>query len=109
MTNKQCAVWYMRYGSVGYELCDDEREAAGFAYELEDSGNGSVTGVQFADGRVVKRDDWQALASYEEELERSASERAANAPPPPPTRNIRDPFYGQSVSADVDDPDWLGA
>lgn len=108
MTNEQCAVWYMHYGSARVVLFANEREAAGFAYELADSGSGAVTGVQFADGRLVKRDDWQALDDYEDEVLRSASARAANAPPPPPTRKVRDPFDGQSVSVDADDPAWLG-
>jgi hypothetical protein len=104
----ECAVWYMRYGASSYELCDDEAEAVSYAYGLESAEEGYVSGLQFADGRLIKRDDWQALDDYEKE--RLAAMRAAvPLSAPKPTRSIRDPFDGQTVDADVDEPSWLGA
>jgi hypothetical protein len=112
MTNDQrCAVWYMRYGASSYELCEDEREAIHFAYALEDAENGVVGGVQFADGRLIEREAWQALADYREQRYREwrATEASASSASPTPTRQARDPFGGQSVSVDAGDPGWLGS
>jgi hypothetical protein len=109
--NEQCAVWYMRYGASSYELCDDEREAVRFAHALEEAEDGVTSGVQFADGRLIERDVWQALADYAEKRYREwrdavSSEHVAS---PAPTRQAQDPFDGQSVSVDAGDPDWLGS
>jgi len=108
----ECAVWYMRHYSAYYELCEDEQQAVSYAYALVDAGEGAVLGVQFADGRLVERDEWQALADYQNERYSAwrDSVRAAEAlPPPPPPRQVRDPFEGHEASVDAGDPDWLGA
>lgn len=107
----ECAVWYMRYGGANYELCDSEEDAVRYAYALAESEEGSVMGVQFADGRLVERDQWQALTDYVEQRWREwrDSESKRSAAPPPPSRRVRDPFDGQQVAADADVPDWLGA
>lgn len=103
----ECAVWYMRYGASSYALCDDEAEAVGFATALDDSAEGSVMGVQFADGRLIERDEWQALKDYQEQQD--AAMRAAPAMPSSPMRSVRDPFGGQTVDVAVNEPEWLGA
>jgi hypothetical protein len=104
----ECAVWYMRYGASSYEMCEDEPQAVHYAYALESAEEGYVSGVQFADGRLIKRDDWQALDDFEKERY-AAMRSVAPLPAPKPTRSIRDPFAEQTVDADVDEPDWLGA
>lgn len=100
-TSPQCAVWYMRYGGAAYELCDDEQSAVQFAYALADQEEGAVSGVQFADGRLVERDDWQALSDYEDERYRAWRDSVANAPvvSTPSTRRAFDPFGGNLADA----------
>lgn len=96
--------------SVDYELCADEQEAVSYAYQLAESEQGAVSGVQFADGRLIERDEWQALHDYEEERYRAWRDSANREPstPSPPTRRVRSPFGDQPVSAPADAPDWLG-
>jgi hypothetical protein len=111
MTNDQrCAVWYMRHGSAHYELCRDEQQAVRYAYNLADSEERSVSGVQFSDGRLIECGDWQALADYGTERYNAWRDAMKKDPPPPaPNRTVKSPFGGQPASADADDPGWLGS
>ncbi len=102
----KCALWYWRYHSPSYELCEDEAEAASMAVSIEDADDGSVVGVQFPDGRIVKVGDWDAYRAEEER--RSREWRSRSAVPPTPTRTIREPFTGQTLTVDTDEPPWLG-
>lgn len=102
----QCAVWFMRYGSADYELCDDETEAASYAYHLAESGDGALLGVQFADGRTIAADHWEAPGRYAEEVKRAEAQRPT--PPPPAMRKVRDPFSKQLTEVLARDPSWLG-
>jgi hypothetical protein len=102
----------MRYGSHQYELFDTEAEAARRAVGIGDSGEAAVIGIQFADGRLINRDDWQAYKdadgeAYKAMIERSREERRH---PRRVTRKIRDPFSSVEVSVYADEaPEWLGA
>jgi hypothetical protein len=108
MADYECAVWYMRYGTAYYELWISEAQAVSYAYSLADSEEGAVLGVQFADGRLIKREDWQALAEHEQERMRALYAQPST-PRPPPRRPTRDPFDGHQAHVDADDPGWLGA
>lgn len=107
----QCALWYMRYFQVYYDLCESEEEAATNAVAMQDAGSGSVLGVQFPDGRTVKREDWTAFddaqTSWDQHWD-EVTERTRNAPKVP-TRAIRDPFEGKDLTTPIDAPAWLGA
>lgn len=107
-----CAVWYWHYGSPDYELCASEEEAASFAVGLEDSGNGSVKGVQFEDGRFVERDAWGAYEARERQQDELAKRmvREAAAQPKPATRQVGLPFDpSRKIHVLADAPPWLGA
>ena len=106
--NDECAVWYWRHGCINYELCESEQAAAAWAYNLDDTEEGSVAGVQFADGRLIKRDDWQALRFYEAEQERARRVRPAVRVNPRASRMVLDPFTRERVVVDHDAPAWLG-
>lgn len=102
----ECAVWFMRHGSPDYELCDNEHDAAGFVYYMAESGSGVLSGIQFADGRIIKADDWDGPERYAEELDR---DKAARPPSPPPeTRTVHDPFSRQDAEVFTKDPSWVG-
>lgn len=101
-----CAVWYQRYGGTYYELCTDEEQAASYAFWTEERGDGSVHGIQFADGRIIARDCWKALADMEAEIERVAPRDPLT---PTPVRDAIDPFTKERAVVFADDPDWLGA
>jgi hypothetical protein len=107
---QECAVWYWQHYAPCYELFDNEREAAGFAANLENSGDGSVAGIQFSDGRTIERDRWGAYRAEQVRLtaqwERDRRERANT--PPPPTRKIRHPFDGSPMTIEAGEPAWLG-
>jgi hypothetical protein len=104
------ALWYMRYHSPGYWLCEDEEEAASMALGMEDAGNGVALGVQFPDGRTIARGDWPAYA--EAQRRQDEAERRAwaeqEAAPPRPMREIKDPFGGRALKVESDEPSWLG-
>jgi len=111
--NYTCAVWYYRYHSPRYELFETEQDAAEDAYYMTETGECSVSGVQFADGRTVSVKEWQAYADVvaAAEAEREASARAAEAPTPQPVKPARvvtDPFGGIALDIRDGDPDWLG-
>lgn len=100
-----CAVWYVRWGHTHYDLCGSEEDAAWEAYYTESRGD-HVLGVQFADGRLVKRDDWEAYQHCWEEGEQR--QESTEPTPAPPKRSVADPFKHASVSIPVDAPAWLG-
>ena len=114
------ALWYYRYGRPAYSLYETEAEAARGAIYLEDSESGAVTGVQFADGRLLSNTSgkWQVTCEWWPEADRQeklievqqreyASQRAAE--PKRPTRQIKYPFDdGVTLRVDADEPGWLG-
>lgn len=104
MPRDQVALWYRRYRQADYMLCRDEEDAAGIGAAMEDNGGAYVTGVQFADGRVIERDNWAAFTAAKDRL------IEANAEPLPPraVRTIRDPFRDDLVEIDTGEPLWLG-
>lgn len=110
MSEYECAVWFWRYQVPDYDLFETEQEAAEFAVGMEDNCNGAASGVQFRDGRLIKRDDWVALRTAEADrnaLYIAQAEARANATPPP-TRVARDPFSGTEIKVELSEPDWVG-
>jgi len=111
----ECAVWYWRYHSVYVELFASEASAISFAIGMADIGEGSVSGVQYSDGRFVERDDWSALKAEQdrqyEQWRREFEEERRNPKPAPPMRTVVPPFdaRGQTAQVDPDAPAWLGA
>jgi hypothetical protein len=104
------ALWYMRYHSPGYELFDDEAEAARAAVYMGADGHAAPAGVQFADGRVIACEDWPAYreaARDMQEAERRQYEHQVAAQPVP-ERKIRTPFGGRELNVAADEPGWLG-
>jgi hypothetical protein len=110
------ALWTIYHYSPGYELYDDEAEAAAMAVAMQEDNLGEygvVMGVQYDDGRALSREDWSA---YRAELERRRAEDAARAAaaasqprkPAPPQRAIRDPFCGYEMDILTSEPAWLG-
>lgn len=109
----RCALWYDRHMATYYIRCDTEQQAASMAYEMEDSGDASIAGVQFPDGRTIARDDWTAYQQY---VDRKVAEDAAarevrrSTPQPEPIRRVKCPFGDGIVSVwDADDAEWVGA
>lgn len=105
----ECAVWYWQHQFPNVEWFDDEQSAARFALNMEDEGNGSVRGVQYADGRFVGADAWSELdAEQQRQMEawRRGTDSAAR-----PVRVVVPPFdaRGLTVTVDADAPSWLGA
>jgi len=100
------ALWYMRSHSPGYELCVDEREAAGCAWAMQDSGSAAPLGVQFSDGRLIDADHWPLLDQVTREYHAADEHRASE--PEPPQRNICDPFGGRDLTVAESEPAWLG-
>lgn len=82
--DRQCMLWYMRYHSPGYEMCDDERQAVNLAFGMTEMETANPIGVQYSDGRFVDRDDWAALRDFEAEEECRFSERQAVEQAKPP-------------------------
>lgn len=105
-----CAVWYMRYFRPEYELCADEKEAAEYAVAVFDGGSGSILGVQFADGRTIPVNDWNFFDETMKRLdaENEARIAAQKAVVPPPAREALDPFNGEPLKIELDEPAWLG-
>lgn len=104
------ALWYMRHLSMCYDLFDDEDRAAGVGNAMEDDGGAWVAGVQFPDGRLIARDDWEALAAASRRADEAyeARREAEKSRPEPPMREIRAPFDGGLIRVGEDEPQWLG-
>lgn len=104
------ALWFWRHYSITYDIYDNERAAADAAVYLEEYESGVPIGIQFSDGRTVRVEDWpeyaEADARREARIEADRTKRAVA--PPRPARRVLDPFEGQSVVVDGDDPSWLG-
>lgn len=104
------ALWYLRYGNADYDLHDSEREAADSAVYMEDDCQGIALGIQFPDGRTIARDSWPEFAAAggrrNEAYEQSRARQAAAEPRP--VRKASDPFSGQPVEIEADEPAWLG-
>lgn len=104
---QECAVWYDGRGGIDYDLCDDETEAASVAAGLYESDDApTILGVQFADGRLVKADQWEAFTQAKKA--QAAMWAEAYARPRPAMRTVRDPFTGEAVDVEADEPGWLG-
>ena len=103
-----CALWYSSYHSPYYEICDDEREAAGRAWGIADSGTGAVLGVQFPDGRLIEADAWPLLEQVTREYEEAGRGERQRPRGQPPQRKIRDPFRHWELSVDASEPGWVG-
>ena len=110
------ALWTIYRYSPGYELYDDEAEAAAAAVAMQEDNLGEygvAMGVQYDDGRALSCENWPA---YEAERQRRKARDAARAAayasqprtPPPPQRVIKDPFCGYEMDIDVAEPGWLG-
>lgn len=104
-----CVVWYVRYGTDLYEVFDDEESAAFWSVTTSDSGEASIYGVQFRDGRLIQIEDWAAFDAefrrrLDDERKRSSLAPAARRP----TRTGLNPFNGRSVEVDAEEPDWVG-
>jgi hypothetical protein len=101
----QCALWFVTWGSAQVEVFDSEEDAAHRAAHLADSGNSSILGAQFPDGRTIRAEDWHAF----DEAFDALMAAPASTEPPRPTREIGDPFLkGRTVAVDVDMPGWVG-
>ena len=106
-----CALWYARYHSPDYALCDSEEDAARMGVAMMENGGCAVIGVQFSDGRTIPVDDWPAWDAAEEwrnAAEKEEAERRAREPKPV-MRKIRDPFRGWPLEVEPTEPEWLGA
>ena len=91
------------------EVCDSEEMAASFAALVEENGESTVAGAQFADGRTVPVEQWAALREAQERRRAARKARVeAEAANPPPVREIKAPFGMGTVEVDLDGPDWLG-
>lgn len=102
------AVWYIDdRGQIDYELAETEEEAAKHAAWAD--GDGTVLGLQRADGSIVPAAEWRAFAEAKRRMREREQERRDNPPPPVPTRRAKDPFMGRSIDIETAEPDWLGA
>jgi len=108
MSTGTVALWYSRYMSSDYELCDSEDAAAGLGVGMEDSGGAVVLGVQFADGRTIERDSWPAFAAAQERFRQAEGEARDKPRPVVPEREVLDPFRGRSLKIRASEPQWLG-
>ena len=110
MTNAEvytCAVWFIDdFGRTDYELFESSEVAArsAVAYEY----NGTVLGLQNADGSTVAADDWPEFADEMRRWRDAEQGRHENQPPPPRTRPARDPFRGNNVEIEEAEPGRLG-
>lgn len=107
----QVALWFWRYYTPDFDLFDSEEEAAVAGVYMEDSGNASVAGIQFPDGRTIARNEWPAWSTATDQM--LQAEREANAKratePPRPTRKVRAPFSdGRVIEIDASEPPWVG-
>jgi hypothetical protein len=104
-----CALWYTRHHAPGFELCDSEEDAARRGIWMEEHGEAVVLGVQFTDGHAVARGDWAAWQDAQRRLTQEYEARLeAQVREPRETREIRDPFVGQSLVTNAFTPAWLG-
>jgi hypothetical protein len=108
MSTDSVALWYVRYHSPGYVLCDSEEEAAELGVGMEDSGGASVLGVQFSDGRTVERDSWPAFAAAQERSWQAEREARDKPRPAVQEREALDPFGGRMLRIRASEPSWLG-
>lgn len=109
MADERVAVWMDHWHSPQVEVCDSEEKAANFAVGVEDNGELTVVGIQFADGRTVPVEQWAAFREARER--RRALWKAhveAEAANPPRVREVVAPFGLGTVEVDPDEPDWLG-
>ena len=112
--SQKCAVWYHRYGSIYVELHDDEQSAARWAVDLAESEEGAVRGVQYADGRFVDRESWDAHKQEEQrrwdQLSEEMAEEWRNPPPRPAKRPVQTPWdTTKTVEILASSPPWVGA
>lgn len=110
VTEYTVALWYLRYGSPDCDLCETEWEAASMAISLQDSGEASVSGVQFADGRLVAIRDWRLYhdVARRRHAEEKAEREEQASRPPVPVREALDPFERRPVRIEASEPAWLG-
>lgn len=106
--DRRCVVWWVHYGSAWFRLATDEDDAVRIAYGVTNSDEGSLLGVQYADGRAVKDDQWEAYQRYQDE-----QDSAPRPEPAPVARVVGCPFgdghYGKvEIRADEDLPEWIG-
>jgi hypothetical protein len=102
-----CAVWYIDdYGQIRYDLDIDEESAARMAVAYD--GDGTVLGLQWADGRTIPAGEWRAFAEARRRLRQLEQDRRDNPQPPVPTRRTNDPFRGRPIDIEVTEPGWLG-
>jgi hypothetical protein len=106
----ECALWYWYHGSIQYELCDDEEEAARSAVWMTNDESGSPAGVQRSDGTYTPREEWEAYKIEDQRQWDSMMKRVREdqANPKPATRTIYPPFSDQRVTVLADAPGWLG-
>lgn len=105
----EVAVWYMSRGVAHVEVCPDEHEAVLYAMDLEERDDGAVSGVQYADGSLVKSQDWKAYNERRREEAGETLEQVRKEQKPEPIRHVRDPFTERDVVVLADRaPDWLG-
>ena len=103
----EVALWYRRYRETDYSIWGSEEEAAGIGAAMEDDGDGVVKGVQFQDGRLIRAEDWDALARARKRRDQAWEERDAKREPRP-KRKITAPFGGGIIEIDAREPAWLG-
>lgn len=106
----QVAVWTARYGTPDYYLFDNETSAADYAAVVADSGDASVLGAQFSDGRVIPVEQWEAYDEAEARLYASYRRREAEAAAAPKraVRSVRSPFGLGQIEIEASEPEWLG-
>jgi hypothetical protein len=105
------ALWTVKYGAPDYYLFESEAEAAGYAAYLTEwvEEGRNPLGIQFADSRALPLKSWPAFADEQERREAERKAKAALPPEPqPPMRTVRDPFGGQALEIEADEPAWLG-
>lgn len=110
-----CALWTVSHGRAHYQCEYTERQAARTAVAIDEDGDASVLGVQFADGRVLKKAEWP---EYEAEVQRILARvreevaRAAQRPSLPAPRVTFVPKAlwkaGVEVRVDASAPAWVG-
>ena len=103
-----CALWYWRHNTITYDVFDTEAEAASMAVYFKDDAQGVPIGVQFANGRTIRYQDWDAYRAARQQADEDCRQRLANPAEPRPTRTVLDPFEGKEVTIEADEPSWLG-
>jgi hypothetical protein len=105
----QCALWYVRHHAPRFELCGSEEDAVQRGMWVEEHGDGSVLGVQFADRNAVPREEWRAWQEGQRQREQEYQARLeAQVREPRATKEICDPFSGQPLMTDAFTPRWVG-